>query len=180
MSTRRTAAAAALTLLVALAACAGTGGSDPGADGGPEGGLSAQGRCSVVDEPFYATSAELEAAADAITVGTITSVVEEDGHWVVRLATRTATGPAADQAVGDITVNVVLLCGDAPYGETFDVGGEFVMALSGPVGGAFHPVNTTQGVLPVVDGRGVPLPGAGNPPVSLTLTTATGLGAPLP
>lgn len=178
MPTRR-AAATALALLLTLAACAGTGGgSGRGPDGGP-GGLSAPGRCVTVDEPWYATSAELEAAADVITAGTIAAVAEKGDHWVVRLSTRTAAGPAAEHAVGDITVNVMALCGDAPYGETFDVGGEFVMLLSGPVDGAFVPVNTTQGLLPVVDGEGVPLPGAGDPAVSLGQATAAAMGTPL-
>ncbi|QAY70227.1 hypothetical protein [Xylanimonas protaetiae] len=166
----RARAAAALVPLLLLAGCAGAPAGGPGLTGEPP--------CVAVDEAFYPTSAELEAAADAIAVGTITAVSEEADHWVVTLAARKAVGPAADQAAGDVTVHVMVLC-DTPYGDTFDVGGEFVMLLSGPRDGAFFPVNTTQGLMPVVDGVAVPLDRSGLPPVTLSEATAAALGTPL-
>lgn len=142
-------------------------------------------KCSTIDEVYYSTSRDLENAADVIVVGTITSIdldeaAESGPTWVVGFDGKAASGIDKDKAMDANTIRLPKVCGDAPYGDTFAVDGRFIMLLLGPREDVFYPVNTTQGVVPIVDGRATPLARAGignSEAVTITRTTAAGMGA---
>ena len=135
--------------------------------------------CVVIDEPFYPTSQDLELAASVIAPGIITALEldpADETVWIVTVTTEHAMGTTSEYAVPEFTVRIPRLCGDAPFGDTFAVGGEFVWLLSGPRDGVFFLVNTAQGLIPVIDGVAVPLPAAQG--VSISPTVAHLMGAP--
>ena len=167
---RRRALAASTALVLAVIGAAGGCGALPGLFGNNE--------CAMVDEPYYATSADLESAADVIVRGTITSIRESHGRsgptWVVGFDGETATGPHAEQAEGAITIDLVKLCDDELYGDSLAVGAEFIMLLSSWPNGYFTPINTSQGVIPIVDEQAIALArGRLDDGLTITITAAT-------
>jgi hypothetical protein len=172
----------AATLTLALTGMLGGCTTGPGTSGA--GNTAAdQDVCVAVDAPYYPTSRDLQNAADATVRGTIVSIdpgdFESGPQWVVGFQAEDSTGPAATQAVGAITIRLPKLCGDTPFGGTFAVGSPFIMLLSGPRDGAFYPVNTTQGLIPVVDGQATPLNSVTGSDVTISNALAQTLGAPL-
>ncbi|MCL1897814.1 MAG: hypothetical protein FWG16_03200 [Micrococcales bacterium] len=149
--------------------------------------MASDDQCAMVDEPYYHTSRDLENAADVIVRGTITSIELDQSaaggpSWVVGFDGQQSSGSAADKAMGENTIDLPKVCGEAPYGETFAIGGSFIMLLSGPRDGVFYPVNTTQGVIEIIDGSAAPLARASlgtDEAVTISFTTAETMGAPL-
>lgn len=144
--------------------------------------------CVVIDQLWYPTSRDLENAADVMVVGEITSidlVTDDDSGplWNVGFRGDSAWGNSAEQVMGENTIRLPRICGDAPYSEAFTVGGRFILLLLGPNGDdhTFTPVNTSQGVIPIIDGHATPLPDAYRDGVATTIgySTAAGFGAPL-
>jgi len=143
----------------------------------------------MVDQPYYPTSQELEDAADVLVGGIIVSIELDSGvdggpTWVVGFDGESSSGISAYEAMGENIIRLPKVCGEAPYGDTFAVGSRYIMLLVGPTDGVFYPVNTTQGVIPIIDGTATPLASAvaagGGEAVTITYTTAAGFGAPFP
>lgn len=164
---------------------------DPGATDVPAANQDRpDGTCSMIDQVYYQTSRDLENAADVIVRGEITSIeLDDDGPsgpaWIVGFRGDGASfgagvdDPAVQQVMGDTTVIFPRICGDAPYGDTFAVGSRYILLLSGHHADDdfwFSPIQTTQGVIPIIDGAASPLPGAD---VTISLTTAAMNGAPM-
>ena len=150
-----------------------------------------EGPCSMIDQIVFNSSAELEAAAELIVRGQITSIELEDEdstpYWIVGFHITQIAGDYS-LATPDITIALNRLCGDAPYGEQFMVGSEYIFLLNPnnerrPEGAnpVFHVVQTDQGVIPVFGGiaeynTAKPLPRA---LVTISPKTAASLGVNL-
>lgn len=186
------AAAAALALAVVgmTGGCATRSEGPGGADVVVRGSDFADEPCSMVDEAYYETSRDLENASDAIVHGTITSIeveAEPNPTWVVGFDSDGGSGgdgsDILEEVMGESTIHLPKVCGEAAYGETFAVGAPYILLLVGESGGPYYPVNTTQGVIPIVDGRATPLARAsvdGGEAVTISYTMAASMGAPFP
>ncbi|MEU2980816.1 hypothetical protein ABZ678_28655 [Streptomyces hirsutus] len=109
------------------------------------------------DQPYYATTAELENVADLIVRVRLGAGHEEpvDGTvMTVATARVTATAKGGDSSAGSIEV-VYATPGSTPEAADLTAGKEYVLLLSTPDGEHFFPVNTMQGVRRVENGHAV-------------------------
>ncbi|WP_213008061.1 hypothetical protein [Paractinoplanes toevensis] len=106
---------------------------------------------SAADEPYYATTAELENSAEAIVRGTIASTRERADETIATVhVTAVAKGSAGP------TIDVIYATAGPEIPEGLHRGGEFVLLLQVRDETAWNLVNTTQGYYPFVDGRAIP------------------------
>ncbi|MFT9669180.1 hypothetical protein ACMZ5F_22860 [Streptomyces rhizosphaericola] len=119
-------------------------------------GLEEPGGGPLADEPFYASTAELEEEADLIVLARLGAGREEtadDSDRTVATAVVAATAKGADPGR---TVEVSYTTpGSGPETADLTEGKEYVLLLDAQDDGRFTLVNTTQGVYEVNGGRAV-------------------------
>ncbi|WP_125776836.1 hypothetical protein [Antribacter gilvus] len=105
------------------------------------------------DEPYYATSEALEGAADTIVRGSVVS--SEPGE--LEGLTVSLAGVEVKEFVGSEPGPTIVVAhtpaGSGPETVALDPGHEYVLLLDSMPDGRYSLVNTTQGAVPVVDGR---------------------------
>ncbi|WP_146931614.1 hypothetical protein [Cellulomonas xylanilytica] len=132
----------------------------------------------AADYPSYPTTAELEASADLILRGTVTSVVEDpDDPLSTAIATIEVTATAKGTAPAGSTVEISYTsCATGDWTEP-EAGGEYVVLLDDSADREEDwlptPVNLDQGFYGVTDGHAVAGPGN---PVALDPATLQRLG----
>ncbi|SNY39016.1 hypothetical protein [Paractinoplanes atraurantiacus] len=124
---------------------------------------------STADQPFYPTTAELEASAEAIVRGTVTATRDKAGETVATVAVnRVATGiPQAGSSI-----RIIFSAAGPEQAGGLHEGGDHVLLLQARDATSWNLVNTTQGYYTVEQRRLVPTadnPVELSPPVLATL-----------
>ncbi|GEM_PF-3090365 len=141
-----------------------------------DGGTGAGGGGLAADEPFYGTTAELEAAADLVVRGSITGTEQDSsqGYEQTVASVDVAATAAGDVAPGSTLEVAYTTPGSGPESPVgLAVGGEYVLLLVAGDDGRAYLVNTTQGYFTVEDGTAVP---TADNPVPLDPATLAALG----
>ncbi|ARF74848.1 hypothetical protein B7C62_23380 [Kitasatospora albolonga] len=110
----------------------------------------------LADEPFYASTAELEEAADLIVLARLGAGREETVDGIDRTTVTAAVAATAKGAAPGRTVEVSYTTpGSGPETADLAEGKEYVLLLDAQDDGRFTLVNTTQGAYGVDGGRAV-------------------------
>ncbi|MFF5075897.1 hypothetical protein ACFY36_02515 [Actinoplanes sp. NPDC000266] len=125
---------------------------------------------STADQPFYATTAELEESAEAIVRATVTATRDTDGETVATVAvSAVAAGPVRTGS----SIRIVFSAAGPEQADGIRDGGEYVLLLQARDAGSWNLVNTTQGYYTVGPGRLVP---TADNPVELSPPVLAALG----
>ncbi|GIF05060.1 hypothetical protein [Actinoplanes siamensis] len=128
----------------------------------------------TADEPFFATTAELEDRAEAIVRATMTSARGYDADGAAETAaTMRVTAVAKGTPVAGTPLEVVYTAGVPETPAGLHTGGEYVLLLQRRDASHWNLINTTQGYYTVADGG---ITAASDNPVSLSPATLDDLG----
>ncbi|GIF26979.1 hypothetical protein BJ973_002155 [Actinoplanes tereljensis] len=103
---------------------------------------------STADEPYYATTTELEQSAEAIVRGKVERTHKQGDETVA-----TVRVTAVAKGVAGPSIDVIYATAGPEIPEGIRRGGDYVLLLQVRNESAWNLVNTTQGYYPVVDGR---------------------------
>jgi len=131
---------------------------------------------STADEPYYASTQDLEAKAQAVIRATIRSATGDDRHGYPET---TASADVRAIAKGSLAVGQPIALsyttpGSGPETADLKVGGEYVLLLELDGSNPAHLINSTQGWYQVTAGRAVAGP-SNDVKLSPAVKTALGL-----
>ncbi|XVU28221.1 hypothetical protein ACQPZJ_14600 [Actinoplanes sp. CA-054009] len=125
---------------------------------------------STADQPFYATTAELEASAEAIVRGTVTATRDRGDETVATVA---VSAVATGSVRAGSSIRIVYSGSGPEQADGIHDGGDYVLLLQVRDATSWNLVNTTQGYYAVEPGRLVP---TADNPVELSPPVLRALG----